>query len=104
MDLKDVIKEVRDKAVEAHNAFHAGHHDVAENYLMEQMLKICAYFNGNITLPEVVKTSASTEKTEDEQKEKPEAALGDSDHLDALHPLYGPQKGAKDLGEKRQTQ
>ena len=76
MDLKDVIADLDRTAKEAHNAFHAGHHDVAENYLMEQMLETCAYFDGKITLPEHVTKSATNETPPAEQSEKPAEVPG----------------------------
>ena len=78
MDLKDVIKSNREKAIEAHNAFHAGHSDVAENYLMEQMLKTCAYFDGKITLPGGVNEPTDKLKPAEVQSEKPAAVPGDA--------------------------
>ncbi len=35
MDLNDVVSSVYADSAEAHAAFHAGHHDKAENYLVE---------------------------------------------------------------------
>ena len=35
MDLSEVVSSVYADSAEAHSAFHAGHHDKAENYLVE---------------------------------------------------------------------
>jgi len=35
MELKEVIEISRQKIIEAHNAFYAGHPDVAKSYLVE---------------------------------------------------------------------
>jgi len=35
MELKEVIEILRQKIIEAHNAFYAGHPDVAKSYLVE---------------------------------------------------------------------
>ena len=92
MDLKDVIKSNREKAIEAHNAFHAGHHDVAENFLMEQMLKTCAYFDGKITLPEHVKQANDTSSHEDKLPATPAQAPGAEVPRPGVVPFQNPPK------------
>ncbi len=64
MDLKDVIADVSEKAIEAHNAFHAGHGDVAENNLDEIRLKVAAYFDLTVQLRGDVTESVTSEKPE----------------------------------------
>ena len=76
MDLKDVIEDVRVKAIEAHNAFHAGHGDVAENYLGEISVAIDAYFIKPTTPAGDVTESATSEKPAETQTEKPAEVPG----------------------------
>ncbi len=45
MDLKNVIATVNEKAMEAHNAFHAGHRLPAEEYLRQSLDEIQMYFD-----------------------------------------------------------
>ena len=104
MDLKDVVSNVNKKAEEASRAFHAGHPDVAENYLMEQMLEIGKYFDERTTPAGDVTESVTSETASEVPEAKPAAVFGGPEHLAALEPVYGPQKGAKTLGEKRLPQ
>lgn len=55
MDLKDVVQSVQHSALEASNAFHAGHHDNAEKYLYEieklvvEYLRMPSLRDGDVT-------------------------------------------------------
>lgn len=74
MDLKEMVQSVRDKADEAHSAFHAGHHDNARNYLGQIRTEIQLFlgdlepFAGNVT------ESTSHESQEAHQSETPAQA------------------------------
>lgn len=69
MDLKDVIESVCSSAGEAHSAFHAGHHDTADNYLGEIRTVIQAYFGEISEWAGDVKKSATSEKPTEALKE-----------------------------------
>ena len=76
MDLKDVVQRVRDSATEAELAFRAGHPDVAERYLMDQMVDIRKYFDEKTSPAGDVTESATSEKPEETSTEKPEQVPG----------------------------
>ncbi|MBA7609971.1 hypothetical protein ES703_17174 [subsurface metagenome] len=76
MDLKDVVKNTKDKAEEAHSAFHAGHHDVAEQYLAGIRAQIVEYERAPEQRTEDVTKSATSEKPDEVSKETPAKALG----------------------------
>ena len=100
MDLKDVIADVREKAIEAHNAFHAGHGDVSEKYLLEIAEKIVEYLE--ITIPKKVDVTEATDiqTPANEQTEKPAAAPGAS-----LHPgPFGPDAAARQAGHPEEAE
>ena len=101
MDLKDVIADVRQKAIEAHNAFHAGHKDVARNYLGEIRSEIQVFFGegkepwGDVTAP------TDKQKPAEVQSEKPDevpdaqvrpAAVLPADEGSQVHPASQLQK------------
>lgn len=86
MDLKDVIANVEKSTTEAHRAFHAGHGNVAEDYLMDQMLMICSYFNGKITLPADVTSPNDNESQTDTVTEKPAEVPGAAVQPAAVEP------------------
>ena len=104
MDLKDILAEVETSTREAVLAFHAGHHDITENYLMNQMLTLCAYFDDKKEHGEPVTKATDKQVQEDEQKEKPAAVPGAS-----LHPgPFGPAEAYLKFGvpqtEQKPTQ
>ena len=71
MDLKDVIAKVKVGQEEAELAFHAGHHEVSENFLMQAMVLLCKYFDEKTKPAGDVTESATSEKPADEQTETP---------------------------------
>ena len=44
MELKKIIEISRQKIIETHNAFYAGHPEVAKSYLVETYNLLCKYF------------------------------------------------------------
>ena len=74
MDLKDVLAKVKVGQEEAELAFHAGHHEVSENFLMQAMVLLCKYFDEKTKQEGDVTESATSEKPADETKEKPAPA------------------------------
>ncbi|MBA7563308.1 hypothetical protein ES708_04963 [subsurface metagenome] len=62
MDLKDVISDVYAWAGEAHSAFHAGHHDKAEECLKDIGAEIGTYLDEKPTPAGNVTESATSEK------------------------------------------
>ena len=70
MDLKDVVSNVYAKAAEAHAAFHAGHHDVAEQYLAGIRAQIVEYERAPEQRTEDVTESATSSLDEKAPKEK----------------------------------
>lgn len=71
MDLKDVVQNVRDKADEAHSAFHAGHLDNAEHYLAGIRAEIVEYEKCSSLPGEDVAESATSEKLTETLPETP---------------------------------
>ncbi len=96
MDLKDVIVTVRERAMEATNAFHAGHHDVAEQYLLEQLLEIQKYFNEKPTPAGDVTESTSSSPDAGPPEEKPAAVPGASAQPAVGDPAAAAQQKALD--------
>lgn len=78
MDLKDVIAKVNEVAMEAHNAFHAGHQDVAEAYLRKSLDQIQMYFDEQTKPAGDVTESATSEKSAETLPETPAEVPGDS--------------------------
>ncbi|MBA7675837.1 hypothetical protein ES703_84075 [subsurface metagenome] len=76
MDLKDVVKNAKDKAAEAHSAFHAGHHDVAEQYLAGIRAQIVEYERVPEQRTEDVTKLATTEKPAQVPKDMPAQVPG----------------------------
>jgi len=71
MDLKDVVSSVYANAAEAHKAFHAGHHEDSERYLMSIMLQVGKYLDEKkLTAAEVVE-QVTSETDVESQKETP---------------------------------
>ncbi|MBA7636122.1 hypothetical protein ES703_43737 [subsurface metagenome] len=77
MDLKDVVSSVYANAAEAHKAFHAGHHDTAENYLKSVKIQVEKY------LDEKPPTSA-------EVAEQVTSAMGDETLTETQAKVSGP--------------
>lgn len=76
MDLKDVIATVNEKAMEAHSAFHAGHHDVAEQHLRRLTVEVDQYFRESSTSAGDVTESTTSEKPDATEQEKPAEVPG----------------------------
>jgi len=80
MDLKDVIASVKEMEAEANLAFHAGHHDEAENYLGQIRTVIQAYFGeldpyaGNVEKPTTIENAQS--KTDETPAQVPDHSEG----------------------------
>lgn len=71
MDLKDVVSSVYANAAEAHKAFHAGHHDTAENYLKSVKIQVDKYLDEKPPPLAEVAEQATSEMDVESQKEKP---------------------------------
>ena len=95
MDLKDVIEKVNEQAMEAHNAFHAGQHDVAEVHLgriwwlIEDELPKTGRPQSDVT------ESITSEKPAALPEEKPEELLGDAVNPAAYSRELADQKPAE---------
>ncbi len=76
MDLNEVIEKVEHAAQEAGKAFRAGHNDVAEKYLMDQMLETGKYFDENLRPESDVTDSATSEKPAEVPEAKPAEVPG----------------------------
>ncbi|MBA7522334.1 hypothetical protein ES705_14452 [subsurface metagenome] len=107
MVLKDVIRNVREKADAAHSAFHAGHHDKAKQYLAGIRAEIVQFeaenpspagdvtesattetpkmFSRDIRDPEDVTETATSEKLAETQTEKPAEVPGAQEWPGAVH-------------------
>ncbi len=107
MVLKDVIRNVREKADAAHSAFHAGHHDKAKQYLAGIRAEIVQFeaenpspageskeratgsgpkmFGRDISDPDDVTESATSEKPAETQTEKPAEVPGAQEWPGAVH-------------------
>lgn len=96
MDLKDVIAKVNKQAMEAHNAFHAGHHDVAELHLGRIWWLIEDGLPGHGTKKSDVTESATSEKMDAELKELPHPAVGPEAQPAAGDPAAAAQQKALD--------
>lgn len=62
MDLKDVVQNVKEKANEAHSAFHAGHQDNARKYLAGIRAEIVQFEQENPAPAGEVTESTTSEK------------------------------------------
>ncbi|GAI71861.1 unnamed protein product [marine sediment metagenome] len=71
MDLKDVVSSVYANAAEAHKAFHAGHHDTAEEYLKEISVTLAGYWTEENRPSAVVAEQATREKQDETLAETP---------------------------------
>lgn len=76
MDLKDVVQNVRDKADEAVNSFHAGHHDNARHYLAGIRAEIVQFETANPTPADDVTGSATSEQGAGESQDTPAEVPG----------------------------
>jgi len=76
MDLKEVIESVNEKAMEANNAFHAGHQIVAQRYLQESCELIGKFFDEKGMSATDVTESATSEKPAEDQKDTPAKVPG----------------------------
>ena len=77
MDLKDIIRDVYSNAAEAHAAFHAGHHEVAEKYLDKIGNDIEQYVSEKPLPAGDVTESATSESPAETAMEKPAAVPSD---------------------------
>lgn len=103
MDLKDVIASVDKKAMEAHNAFHAGHHDVAKGYLDRIGSEIANYLYSGETPAGDVTESATSEKPKETSKEKPAQGPKAAVRPAAVDPVFGSQKDGHVPESQKQT-
>jgi len=69
MDLKDVVSSVYANAAEAHAAFHAGHHDTAENYLKSVKIQVEKYLDEKKLTPAEVVEQVTSSMGDEHQKE-----------------------------------
>ena len=104
MDLKDLITEYLANGEEAFRAFNAGHPETSEKLFRQNEKLIEEYFKGKATPTGDVKKSASMEKTEDEQKEKPAAVPGASLRPGPFGPAQDAPKGSAPQQEPKQTE
>ena len=104
MDLKDLVQNVRDKANEAHNAFHAGHHDVAEQYLAGIRAQILEYERAPEQRTEDVTKLATTEKPDEDQKDTPAKALGAQSQPAVVDPAAAAQQIGQGQEPSKPTQ
>jgi len=72
MDLKDIVSGVYANAAEAHKAFHAGHRDTAESYLMSVMIQVGKYFDEKPPTTAEVVEQVTSETVDESQKETPD--------------------------------
>lgn len=79
MDLKDVVSSVYANAAEAHKAFHAGHHDTAENYLKSVMIQVEKYLGEKSPTSAEVVEQVTSEMDVESQKETPVEDPGSSE-------------------------
>lgn len=96
MDLKAVIASVNDKAMEAHNAFHAGHHDVAKGYLDRIGSEIATYLYKPATPAADVTESATTVKDSETLAETQEKVSAPGVHPAVIDPDAVAQQKALD--------
>ncbi|MBA7648715.1 hypothetical protein ES703_56503 [subsurface metagenome] len=104
MDLKDVVQNTKDKATEAHSAFHAGHHDVAEQYLAGIRAQIVEYERVPEQRTEDVTKSATIEKPDEVQKDTPAKALGAPAQPAVIDPAAAAQQIGTGSAEPKPTQ
>jgi len=79
MELKDVVSSVYANAAEAHAAFHAGHHEDSERYLMSIMLQVGKYLDEKKLTPAEVVEQVTSETVDESQKETLVEDPGSSD-------------------------
>lgn len=77
MDLKNVVQNVKEKADEAVNSFHAGHHDNAKHYLAGIRAEIVEYERENPPPADDVTKSVTSETPAEVQAEKPAEVPGE---------------------------
>lgn len=91
MDLKTVIETVCTLAGEAHNAYHAGHHDVAHGHLGEVRMIIEALGEMPAQPASDVTESATIEKPAQAQGEKPAQVFDGPANPEALDSASQPE-------------
>lgn len=102
MDLKDVVQNAQQNALEASSAFHAGHRDKAERFLMAQMLETGKYFDEKTKPAGDVTESATSEQGAGDSQEKPAQVPGAPAQLDTPAAAAAAQNVGRDpCGEKR---
>lgn len=87
MELKDVVQTVKEKADEAHNAYHAGHQDLANGYLGEARLVIEAYELSSALPGEDVSKAATSETSSEKTPETPAQVPGSPVQPDQAGPV-----------------
>lgn len=76
MDLKEIVEQVENSAKEARSAYHAGHRDVAEEWLGKIGIQIAGYITDKAMPAGDVTESATSEKETEAQTEKPAEVPG----------------------------
>lgn len=104
MDLKDVIQNVQQNVLEASTAYHAGHHDVAEQHLRRLSLAVDQYFRESPTPAEDVTKSATSEKPDEESQEKPAEVPGAALPATQFAPGAAAQQVGGSLTDEKPTQ
>lgn len=104
MDLKDVVATVKEKAIEAEKAFHAGHRDTAENYLGEVRTVINEYFAVPATPLTDVTGSATSENPEEASQTKPAQEPGAVLPASQFDPAAAAQQIGGSLTDKKPGQ
>lgn len=92
MDLKDLVANNQVTSAEALSAFNAGHHDKAEEQLKTQMIETGKYFDEKTTPAGDVTGSATSEKPDEVQKEKPAEVPGSPAQPAAAAPAAAAQQ------------
>ena len=104
MDLKDVVEKVNRDALEALNAFHAGHHDTAEKYLYEIEKKVVEYLRVPATPAGDVTKSATSETSAEKKEEKLAQDPGSPAQPAATPGADAAEQMRKFQAEEKQTQ
>ena len=68
MELKKLVDNSRTKIIEAHNAFYAEHHDVAENCLVETHNFLHEYFKMPLEVPVLAETETPLWGLKDQER------------------------------------
>jgi len=97
MDLKDVVSSVYANAAEAHKAFHAGHHDTAENYLKSVMIQVGKYLDEKKLTPAEVTEQANGDTPDTVLAEQPVQDPGSSVHPAVVDPSAETKEFQTDL-------